>query len=140
MSTDVKSPDNSGSVFIALLSSDIDVGHCVIVNDVEQPCGKLVAVVVAVDGDKVITKYLNADQQLTSYNKRGVTNRRETVTPCGSFGVEVRFEKSTGYYWCEPIREPKSTYPDGKIRPWQERGGIGTYLARPDVLQVAKSG
>lgn len=139
MSTDVKSPVDSGSVFNALLSSDIDVGHCVIVNDVEQPCGKLVSVVVSVAGDKVVTKYLNADQQLTSYNKKGVTNRRETVTPIGSFGVEVRVNEHN-VYWCEPISESKATYADGERRPWQERGGIGKYTARPDVLRVATSG
>jgi len=121
-----------------LLSSDIAVGHCVIVNHVEKPCGKLVAVIVAIEGDKIRSKYLNADPILTQYNNRGVVSRRETVTPCGSFGVDVIIDDS-GTYWCQPVGPSHAKYEDGDTRPWQDYSCVYQYLSRPDVLAVAKS-
>ena len=117
---------------------EVAVGHCVIINDVEQPCGRLVSVVVAVDGDVVVTKYLNADPVLTPYNKTGVANRRETVTPCGHFGVSV-VVNSDGQYLCEPVAESRATYSDGDLRPWQEYGPARWFDARADVLSLALS-
>lgn len=131
-------PDDIELAFSLLPCSYLLVGHCVIVNDLEKPGGKLVSVIVAVDADKIHTKYLNADPSLTQYNRSGVSSRRETVTPCGHFGVEVRINKD-GIYWCAPVSESRATYEDGTPRSWQERVFIGTYSARSDVLAVSRA-
>lgn len=126
-----------------LLSSDIAVGHCINVNQVEQPCGRLLAVITAIEGDKVRWKYLNSESYLTSYNKgAGCWSYRWEVTPMTDFGVEVRTKQSDVdlVYWCEPVSESKAKYKDGTLRPWQERDWRCLYVARPDVLLVATSG
>ena len=123
-----------------LPASEIAVGHCAIINHVEQPCGRLLAVIIAVEGESVRTKYLNAERGLSSFNKRGCVNPIETVTPVGHFGVEVRTARDGGetFYWCEPVGESRATYCNGDTRPWQEHGWSGQYVARPDVLRLAK--
>lgn len=122
-----------------LPADKIAVGHCAIINHVEQPCGRLLAVIVAIEGESVRTKYLNAERDLSSYNKRGCVNPIDLVTPAGHFGVEVRTDKDGAetFYWCEPVGESIATYRDGSIRPWQEHGWSGQYVARPDVLRLA---
>lgn len=119
-----------------LPASEIAVGHCAIINHVEQPCGRLLAVIVAIEGESVRTKYLNAESNLSSYNARGCVNPIETVTPASHFGVEVRAELKGGdtVYWCDPQGESKATYCNGDARYWQERSWRGRYVARPDVL------
>lgn len=122
-----------------LPSSEIAVGHCAIINHVDQPCGRLLAIIVAVEGERVRTKYLNAERHLSSFNKRGCVNPIETVTPVGHFGVEVQTEHDgvSTLYWCEPVGESRATYCNGDIRPWQERGLRVRYFARLDVLAWA---
>jgi len=137
-----KEPDTQLACNV-LLSSDIAVGHCIDVNQVEQPCGRLLAIITAIEGDLVRWKYLNSESDLTSYNRgAGCWSYRWEVTPIGDFGVEVRTEQSDGglVYWCEPVADSKAKYKDGMSRPWQERGWRGRYVARPDVLRVATSG
>jgi len=138
----MKTPDTQLACNV-LLSSDIAVGHCINVNQVEQPCGRLLAIITAIEGDLVRWKYLNSESDLTSHNRgSGCWSYRWEVTPFADFGVEVRTEQSDGdlVYWCEPIAESRAKYKDGQPRAWQERGWRGRYVARPDVLRVATSG
>lgn len=144
MSTDVKSPDDSGSVFIALLSNDIAVGHCVILNDVEQPCGRLVAVIMAIEGNTAFCNYLCADKDLSSHNKKlgmaiAIDGGIHNMTPVSKFGIEVKFCPQVGTYCCERVGDSIATYRDGKTRKWQENVPL-QYAARREVAKVATSG
>ena len=125
--------------FETLPASEVAVGHCVIINHVEQPCGRLLAVVVAIEGELARVKYLNVESDLTSYNVHGCLSSLEEVTPANWFGVEVRIELADDgdvVYWCEPVGESRAKYHDGQTRLWQERGWRGRYVARPNVLKL----
>ena len=129
-----------------LQSSQIAVGHCVIVNHIERPSGEMVAVIVGVENDKIKSKYLNADKKFSYYNKHdGMTNLREAVTPISDFGVQIHVDEQNNY-WCEQTGESTATYKDGKIRKWQDYtsgcypdcSGPASmrYIARKDVLNL----
>jgi len=118
-----------------LPASEVAVGHCVIVNDYDQTCGNLVAVVVAIEGDNVRTKYLSDWRAVDQMNKVGCINPAWRVTPVATFGVEVRVD-ADGRYWCERVGESSAEYPDGKRRLWQENG-THAHRARADVLTIA---
>jgi len=133
---------NSSVGHTTLPCTEIAVGHCVIVNHIEQPCGRLLAVITAIEGDTVRCKYLNAESDLSAYNKRGgMSPGCKMVTPAGWFGVEVRCERSSAsgevLYSCVRISISRATYQDGKIRSWQEYGRLNRYVARHDVLKLA---
>jgi hypothetical protein len=126
-----------------LYGSKIAVGHCVILNDAERPCGKHLAVVTSIEGrgiySKVFCKYLASGRELTSFNKlndgKGVRSLfKEELTPVGKFGIQVILEK--GFYRCERFGASTATYRDGKPRSWQE-WETRKYKARPDVLAAA---
>jgi hypothetical protein len=122
--------------------TEIAVGHCVIVNHIEQPCGRLLAVITAIEGDTVRCKYLNAESDLSAYNKRGgMSPGCDMVTPVGWFGVEVRCERSNEsgevLYSCVRLKSSIAKYRDGKVRSWQEHGYPNRYVARQDILRVA---
>ena len=127
-----------------LLSSEIAVGHCVILNDVDQPCGRLVAVIVAIEGNTAYCNYLNADPQLSSYNQKlgmaiQIDGGIHNMTPVSRFGVEVNYYPQEGGYCCERVSDSVATYRDGKSRKWQENVPL-FYAARRDVAKVATSG
>ena len=124
-----------------LPASKIDVGHCVIVNRIEQPCGRLLAVITEVKDVTVRCKYLSIEKELSPWNlDGGMEPGNLVVTPVNFFGVEVRYEQSGKdiVYWCDPVGESVATYSDGQIRPWQERGYRCRYVARTDVFMIAK--
>lgn len=110
------------------------VGDCVILNEVEQPYGRLVCVVVEDDGEHYHCQYLNADPTLDSYNKPPMKTRLERATKIETFGVVIRAAK--GHYWCEQLTESKAAYSDGKPRKWQEHGGPVKYRARPHLAEL----
>jgi len=120
-----------------LSASEIAVGHLVIANHVERPEARMLALVVAIEGDDVRCKYLNADKSFSPYNAYGFCNPITDVTPVDHFGVRVMAEQECPgadvVYWCEPIGESTATYHDGKPRHWQERGWRGRYIARPKL-------
>lgn len=116
---------------INLPCDQVKVGHCVIINDVEQPCAKMACVIVGIDGDNVTTKYLNADRVFSSYNKKGCLHHRSQITPIGWFGAEVVC--GGGKYHCNKIRESVAKYRDGRPREWQESSPC-KHEFRPDVL------
>lgn len=110
------------------------VGDCLILNDCEQPCGKLVCVVVDDDGEFYHCQYLNADPAFDSYNNPPMKNRLERATKIETFGVLIR--AADGEYWCEQRAESKATYHDGKPRKWQEYGGPIKYRTRPKLADM----
>lgn len=115
-----------------LLASAVALGHCVILNEVEQPCARQVGVVVGLEGGLVRTKYLCADPVLTPYNKKGCLNSLASVTPLADFGVEVRVDGDV--YWCEVVGESRAIYADGERRQWQEYSGPIRQRFRKDVM------
>jgi hypothetical protein len=118
-----------------MMTRKFEPGDCVILNDVEQPCARLIGVVVSVDDGYVKTKYLNADESFSSYNRRGCLSRRAVVTHLEDFGVRLRV---TGVsYWCEVVGESTATYEDGKPRKWQEPK-VRIHYARQNVLRLVK--
>lgn len=116
-------------------SREIKLGAAIIVSDYEQPCGRLVAIVTGVDSGKVFSKYLNADPELDSYVKRGVTSILGIATPIGDFGVQLQIDQE-GRYRCVQVRESEAKYRDGKPRQWQERTGPYVYSSRRTVAAL----
>jgi hypothetical protein len=114
------------------------VGDCVILNYCEQPCGRLVCVVVGDDGEFYHCQYLNADPVLDAYNDPPMKNRLERATKIETFGVVIR--AADGEYWCEQREESQATYADGKPRPWQECGGPIKYRTRPQLADMLWKG
>lgn len=110
----------------------VSLGHCVILNDIEQPCARMIGVVVGIEGEFIRTRYLCADADMTPYNKRGCVNRREVVTAIEDFGVELRSEGNS--YWCEKVGDSVARYPDGLRRTWQEHSGPIRHRFRADVM------
>jgi len=123
-----------------LLASEIAVGHCVILNDVEKPYGRLIAVIMEIQNDIAFCKYLCSDPQLDIYNKKrgmmiGITGGIHSMTPVAKFGVKVCFNK--WQYWCEKVGESTATYRDGRPRQWQENVAYN-YQYRLEVLKKAR--
>lgn len=112
---------------VTLAASEVAVGHCVIINHVEQPYGRLVAVVVGIEGDKVRTKYLSNLPELREYNVNGCVNNIDEVTPVGLFGVAVM--RYGAHFKCVRVGESTALYADGLVRPWQDGGVEFTYAA-----------
>ena len=110
------------------------VGDCVILNEVEQPYGRLIAVVTEDDGNYYHCQYLNADSTLDSYSNPPMKTRLDRATKIEDFGVVIRSAK--GEYWCEQRSESKATYSDRKPRKWQEHGGPVKYQARPHLAEL----
>jgi hypothetical protein len=124
---------------------DFDASHCssrafkvgdlVILNDVEQPCGRMVCVVTGtcVGGfDYYHVQYLNADSTFDSYCKPPMQNMLKRATRLEDFGVVFRNDGT--HYWCEQIGNSSATYPDGEPRKWQEFGGPIKYTIRSSAL------
>lgn len=110
-------------------------GLCVIVNHFDQPCGKLLAIVVDVDGQDVLCCYVNADPALDGYQTPPMRFPSEIVTHVCDFGVDVETD-TEGHYWCEQRGESIATYTDGTTRPWQEHGQPIKYRGRPDLMKL----
>jgi len=126
---------------IQLPASEIAVGHCVNLNDCEQPCGKLIAVITQIDDVFVRCKYLNADRNLSSYNALGgmiaqLSGGIHRLTPIGLFGVRVMYQEGDEpFYWCEQVSSvSNATYRDGSPRQWQEFRPM-EFNARLDVVK-----
>lgn len=92
----------------------VAVGHCVCLNDAEQPGGRQLAVITSIEGRgllrKVFCKYLGSEKQLTNFNKLNDDKGMrvifvEELTPIEKFGVRISaVEENDGiYYWCEKI-------------------------------------
>lgn len=110
------------------------VGDCIILNDVEQPCGRMVCVITGNANDLGFysVQYMNADPSFDSYCKPPMANRLLRATRLEDFGVVLRNDGT--YYWCEQIGSSSAVYPDGEPRKWQEFGGPIKYTIRSSVL------
>lgn len=127
-------PDECSGATDCSVARAFRVGDCVILNHCEQPCGKLVCVVVDDDGDFYHCQYLNADPAFDSYNDPPMRNRLDRATKIETFGVVIR--AANGEYWCEQRGDSRATYADGKTRPWQEYGGPLKYRTRPKLADM----
>jgi hypothetical protein len=125
---------------IILLSSEIAVGHCVILNDYEQPCGKYIVVIIKIENGIAHCKYLNSIDVLDQFNDGGMKILLDCgmhqMTPVSKFGVEVHYDTFTNRYTCERVRESIATYDDNTHREWQEHETY-CHLARYDVIDIA---
>lgn len=109
------------------------VGDCVNLNLVEQPCVRLIAVVVYDDGDHYHCQYLNDDPDLDRFNCPPMKCRLEDATKIEDFGVVIRAEN--GEYWTERRGDSRATYTDGEPRKWQGRHDM-RFAARPEIAKV----
>lgn len=126
---------------IKLPAEEIAFGHCVIVNEVERPWGKQVAVVVE-PGDPVKAVYLCTELHKQGWSRR-ISNRLVNVTPVGHFGCDVWTDGIR--YWVEENgQKSRARYfgsrhvgaPDAKlIRAWQEAHAV-RYTAAPHILNL----
>jgi hypothetical protein len=111
------------------------VGDTVILNDVDQPCGKMVAVIVKDDGKDYHCEYLNADARFDKYNIPPMRfGRLNYATKLEDFGVKLC--AADGKYWCEPVSISVARYPDGSPRNWQEFDGPIRHVARPHLALI----
>jgi hypothetical protein len=130
-----------GPVEVELLSSELSIGHCVILNDVEQPCSRLVAVITNIQGGNAYCKYLCADPKLSSFNKNhgmliAIGGGIHNLTPISKFGVTIIYNTLGKFYFCLKTGESSATYKDGKPRQWQETVlRYGT--AKPNIANIA---
>ena len=119
---------------IALNSTELKPGCCVVINDVEQPCAKLIAVVKEIVGSSVTAVYLRDGKELKPY-RNGFHGRTETVTPISRFGVKVLIDD--GLYWCEVVGDSTATYEDGKPRRWQDYQGVVKRQSNSEAERIA---
>ena len=125
MSTDAKPSELAANPAKTVCSSrPFEVGEMLIVSYCEQPCAKLIAVVVdaSESGDMCNWKYLNADPMLDYCNNQNGFFRMEKATRVEDFGVKVMAHD--GFYWCEKNGDSVATYEDGKPRRWQGRTSL----------------
>lgn len=138
---------------VELPASKIDVGHCLILNDFEEPSGRMVCVIADADDKSVWCKYLSSDRVFDSHNKRrGMQISRGSalhdVTPLNAFGVRIVARYITGalsndggwVYYCERIGESTATYRDGHPRRWQEHEPLKHGARQTEVLISITSG
>lgn len=126
---------------VRLKGSEVKPGHCVILNEIERPCGRLVAVIGSIEGSIATCYYLNADPDLSWHNRLGMvidlSDTLHCLTPVEQFGVEVRYSKTIGKFCCVKTRPTSAVYKNGKARFWQECNPA-MYEARRDVLKFCK--
>lgn len=138
---------------VELPASKIEVGHCVILNDFEEPSGRMVCVIADSDNWYVWCKYLNSDHAFSTFNHRhGMRISRDSafhnLTPLNAFGVRIvaRYEAGTNtvhggwIYHCERIGESTATYRDGNPRRWQDREPLKHGARQTEVLISITSG
>lgn len=115
-----------------LLSNDIAVGNCVIVNDIDRPCSQLIAVVISTSKG-IRCRYLNSEID------NGKTIIGDNTVPLKCFGVEVFFKHVDKkiIFWSKQTSASIATYKDGTARLWQDYGLVGLYDAKPDVFMIA---
>ena len=123
------------------MSKDFKIGDLVIVNEVDQPCGRLVAVVVGtlVDGvqDFCFCEYLNISKDLDQFNDPPMQCNTKEVTKLSEFGCVL--VTNTSDYHVGVVGRSLATYPDGdhEHRRWQEPFPIN-YQGRPHLLARIK--
>jgi len=115
-------------------SRAFSVGDLVILNDVEQPCGRMVCIVTSNANDLGFysVQYLNADRTFDAYCKPPMQNRLLRATRVEEFGVVLRNDGT--HYWCEQVGNSSATYPDGNPRSWQEWSGPIKYVLRSSAF------
>lgn len=120
---------------VELMGSEVAIGQCVILNDVDQPCTKLVAVVTNIANGCVYAVYLSPDINVGRTKTGKCSSPIMYVTPLNAFGV--RIWRQGNAYRCVPDQTLPITaeYPDRKPRVWQERHEPYWRPARVGMLQ-----
>lgn len=114
-------------MLLELASEKIEIGRCVIIDDIDQPAAGNIAVVKSVTPERVTALYLS-----TRISMKECYGPPGNVTPVGDFGVRVLMYGSK--YWCErTVADSKATYRDGKPRGWQEPDG---YTCKPKLAPL----
>ena len=122
-----------------ILCDKVTVGSCIIVNEFDRPCARLVAVVTEIDHEKIVAQYLSNDVSLRTFSKNGVWGTFLRVTPLWNFGVALHVNPK-GEYWCEKKCDSIATYPDGSHRLWQESfRETPLYPGRPEIVAILRA-
>jgi hypothetical protein len=132
-------PENADEGFDSSVCSSraFRVGDCIILNDCEQPSGKMVCVVTGtwVGGREYYhVQYLNADPRFDTFSEPPMASMLKRAIKIEDFGVVIRTDGE--HYWCEKREDSKATYPDGMPRKWQEWEGPVKYKARKGVAAL----
>ena len=125
------SESTTASEYLVLPSSEVAVGHCVIINDCDCPGGNLVALVTSASDESVEARYLSVETGMRECR----SSSPASVTPVGEFGVEVRHDGVD--FWCEVVGGSVATYEDGEPRSWQELHGARRRKLKDGVLRLA---
>lgn len=108
-------------------------GDYVIMNDVDCPEARLVAVLTRYDDTKGVWHAL----YLATYTNMAAPYGTRP-TPLADFGMAVEWEWNE--YRVVPTGEPcTATYRDGKPRQWQDRFGPRTWEARGKAIRFCES-
>lgn len=100
------------------------MGDLVIVNELDRPCSRLIAVVLDDESMNGLSGLIRA-----SYIAKEFASRSPMVLPTSrmtrvdSFGVDIR--RDGGSCFSVEASPSEALYPDGSVRAWQEDGGFG---------------
>ena len=119
--TTLKTPTEAAQ---ALPYGHLAVGMPVIANHTEQPCTKLVAVVITIGhpgAGHAKLRYLSSWEPLT---RKPFGDEASRMTPLSAFGVAIELDEAGKQFRCVEIPGADHTaiYRDGRPRPWQQRG------------------
>lgn len=109
------------------------IGMPVIINNVDRPCTRLVAVITNIDND---TGIVHAEYLCKETLMAQCSSQAYRVTPLSEFGVTLIIEK--GEMKCDPVKKSTAMYPDGGHRKWQEEEYGKRHKVRPDVVSLLK--
>lgn len=117
------------------MSRDFRIGDLVIASDTDQPCGRLVAVVVGfeIDGvqDFCLCQYLNIDTDFDRFNNPPMRCNSKLVTKLSDFGCAL--VTNTKNYYVVRVGRSNATYRDGAARDWQETTPM-QFQGRPNLM------
>lgn len=121
-----------------MITDELRVGDCLILNECEKPSAPMIVVVT--DADRRYCQYLNADKEYDSFNKKPYMRvDLAEASRVSDYGVtlEILEHIEGSWYCCEKVAESNAKYGDGEIRKWQ--GQAYRYEYRPELMELVKN-
>ena len=119
------------------MSKDFRIGDLVIVNELDQPCGRLVAVVTGLSVDStrsmLLCEYLNSDRAFDEWSKKPLKANVKFATHISDFGCVLLTDGSK--YLVSQVGDSVARYTDGQLRRWQD-AGKPSYRGRPHLFKL----